>query len=211
VRSLVVMVLLTSFAAVAEAGQPRLAISGIAASEALGPTRDAVASEVRTSLETSAIFRVIRAEMVRAMQNVSPSSACYEQRCAARLGRLVQADYVVFGEIAQRGELVAVALRIVDVRDGTISHRLAFDVSPKRDELARDVDAGVRSMLGLGVKKPQSASTDPDDVELATMIRELRSVMPHETVGTKTAAVRDYSGSEAWAIEVWRARQAALN
>ncbi|MEZ0311625.1 MAG: DUF2380 domain-containing protein [Myxococcota bacterium] len=192
---------------------PRIAISGIAASEELAPTRDAIASEVRSSFETSGLFRLVRSDVVRAMQNVSPSSACPQQRCAARLGRLLQVDFVVIGEVAKRGELVAVALRMIDVRDGSISHRLAFDVSAKRDELARDVDAGVRSMLGLGVKKPQSANASGDDVELATMVRELRSVIAHEEAVAKPTAViaRDYIESDAWAIEVWRARHAALN
>jgi hypothetical protein len=200
-------------AAAQAAPAPRIAISGIAASENLAPTRDAIAAEVRGSFETSGVFRLVRADVVRAMQNVSPSSACPQQRCAARLGLLLQVDFVVIGEVAQRGELVAVALRMIDVRDGSISHRLAFDVSPKRDELARDVDAGVRSMLGLGVKRPQSASNSPDEVELATMVRELRSVIAHEAAAEKPAAViaRDYSGNDAWAIEVWRARHAALN
>ncbi len=215
-RSAVVLSFITVFAplAVAQAAPaPRIAISGIAASEELAPTRDAIASEVRSSFETSGLFRLLRSDVVRAMQNVSPSAACPQQRCAARLGRLLQVDFVVIGEVAKRGELVAVALRMVDVRDGSISHRLAFDVSTKRDELARDVDAGVRSMLGLGVRKPQSASSMSDDVELATMVRELRSVITHEENAAKPTAViaHDYVESDAWAIEVWRARHAALN
>jgi TolB-like protein len=198
----------------AQAGPaPRIAISGIAASEALAPTRDAIASEVRSSFETSGLFRLVRSDVVRAMQNVSPSSACPQQRCAERLGRLLQVDFVLIGEVAKRGELVAIALRMIDIRDGSISHRIAFDVSVKRDELVRDVDAGVRSMLGLGVKKPQNASTSGDDVELATMVRELRSVIAHEEAIARPTAViaRDYSASDVWAIEVWRARHAALN
>lgn len=182
------------------APSPRVAISGISADDALASTRDAIVSEVRSSFETTGLFRMIRADVVTAMQNVSPSSACLQQRCAARLGRLIQAEYVVIGEVVQRGDVVAVALRMVDVRDGNITHRLAFDVSTKRDELARDVDAGVRSMLGLGVKKPQSASASPNAVELATL-----------TVEPTAVIARDYDHSEAWAIEVWRARQAALN
>jgi len=212
----VVFSLLSAIAplAIAQAAPaPRIAISGIAAADGAEPTRDAIVSEVRSSFETSGVFRVVRADVVRAMHNVSPSSACPQQRCAGRLGRLLQVDFVVIGEVAQRGELVAVALRMVDVRDGSISHRLAFDVSPKRDELARDVDAGVRSMLGLGVKRPQSSNTSSDEVEVATMVRELRSVIAHEEIHAKPTAViaRDYSDSDAWAIEIWRARHAALN
>ena len=215
-RSAFVLSFVALFAPVAvlkAAPAPRIAISGIAAAEELAPTRDAIASEVRSSFETSGLFRVVRGDVVRAMQNVSPSAACPQQRCAARLGRLLQVDFVVIGEVAKRGELVAVALRMVDVREGTITHRLAFDVSAKRDELARDVDAGVRSMLGLGVRKPQNASAGGDDVELATTVRELRRVVAHEEAAAKPGAVRarDYVDAAPYTIEIWRARHAALN
>lgn len=210
-RAIPLMLSVLLFSAAANAApNPRVAISGISASDALASTRDAIVSEVRSSFETTGLFRIIRADAVASMKNVSPSAACLQQRCAARLGRLVQADYVVIGEVAQRGELVAVALRMVDVRDGSITHRLAFDVSPKRDELARDVDAGVRSMLGLGVKKPQSANASPDDVELATVPRA-RGGQVAMHADPAAVIAHDYDHGEAWAIEVWRARQAALN
>lgn len=187
---------------------PRVALSGIAASESLAATRDAIASEVRAAFETTGVFRIIRSDVVQAMTHVSPSAACAQQRCAARLGRLVQADYVLIGEVAQRGELVAVALRMIDVRNGSISHRLAFEVSSKRDVLARDVDTGVRSMLGLGTRRPQSATSD--DVTLATVDQpaEADACMPDEPA---TVVAQDYDHSVAWKIEVMRARNAAIN
>jgi hypothetical protein len=157
---------------------------------------------VRSSVEQTGAFRIAKADVVRTMITVSPSASCPQTRCALRLARLVDADMVLTGEITEHGGVVTVALRIYDVRDGAITHRLAFDVSTKREDLTRDVDNGVRSMLGLGIRlRPQSATSER--IEMADAPRTPSVIVRH--------ASHTYDFNNVMNQEVWRARFDALN
>ncbi len=143
---------LVSASAKGESPHPRIVIAPLASSAALESTRDAIASEVRTSVEHAGKCLPRRQSRHGSHhgRREPERRSCPQERCALRLARLVEADLVLTGEITERDGVVNVALRIYDVRDGAITHRLAFDVSAKREDLTREVDNGVRSMLGLG-------------------------------------------------------------
>lgn len=196
----------SSTAAAAENAKPKVVFTDLVAPAPLEATRDAIASEVRASFEATELFQAVPNETVRKMVTVSPSAACSQVRCAARLGRLVEADFVVVGEVVGHGDAVAVALRVVK-SDGTITHRLGFDVRTKRQELTRDVDTGVRSMLGLGVRKNAPAG---DRVEVAAT-----APTPPRTEyrpAPRTKHQRDYAHTASpFEIEIWQARNEALN
>ncbi len=206
-RALLVLTgLLLSSPAFAETAKPKVVFTDLVASAPLEATRDAIASEVRASFEATELFQVVPTATVRKMVAVSPSAACSQVRCAARLGRLVEANYVVVGEVVGRGEAVAVALRVVGL-DGQVTHRLGFDVRVKREDMTRDVDSGVRSMLGLGVRKQVVAK---DRVEVAT--KASAPAMPTDWhAAPRPAKPRDYTSWTATDIEIWHARNEALN
>lgn len=200
---LAIAVTFSTVSAQAEAVRPRIVLAKLVSSAALEGERDAIAAEVRTSIETTGLFKVAKPDTVRTMVAVSPSAACPQTRCAIVLGRLVEADMVLTGDIIERAGIISVALRIYEVRDGEISHRLAFDVSTRREDLTRDVDAGVRSMLGLGVRsKSQSASNER--IEMAAADRSPSIVSTHHTA-------RTYNYDNILNQQVWRARFDALN
>jgi TolB-like protein len=205
---LLILPLISTTATAAENAKPKVVFTDLVAQAPFEATRDAIASEVRASFVATELFQVVPNDTVRKMVAVSPSAACSQVRCAARLGRLVEADYVVVGEVVGHGDAVAVALRVVKV-DGSITHRMGFDVRTKREELSRDVDGGVRSMLGLGVRKQ---SNDKVRVEVAANQVVITPAMPTDFhQAPRTVQSRDFSGWSATDIEVWHARFEALN
>lgn len=198
----------SSTAAAAENAKPKVVFTELVAREPLEATRDAIASEVRASFESTDLFNLIPTATVQKMVAVSPSAACSHVRCASRLGRLVEADFVVVGEVVGQGDAVAVALRVVSL-DGTITHRLGFDVRTKREQLTRDVDSGVRSMLGLGVRKQAPAG---DRHEIAATTISASPAMPHDWhAAPRPTRTRDFTKYTPVDIEIWNARNEALN
>ncbi|MBC7793686.1 MAG: hypothetical protein H7Z43_08250 [Clostridia bacterium] len=203
-----VLHLLSSTVSAAESLRPKVVFTDLVARAPFEATRDAIASDVRASLVATELFDMVPNDTVREMLAVSPSAACSAVRCAARLGRLVKAEYVVVGEVVGHGDAVAVALRLVKI-DGSITHRIGFDVRIKRDAMSQDVDSGVRSMLGLGVR---NQSKDKVRVEVASHEVVITPTMPtnfHQA--PRGFLMRDYSAWTAIDIEIWRARFEALN
>jgi ankyrin repeat protein len=155
----------------------------------LGP---AMTSLLITNLSESPRLKVIEEEMLKVVmerQAMNTSDLCDSTQCQVEIGKLVQAQKMVVGELLKLGESYILTLRITDIQAGTV------DTSIKREcrcteeqlpELATQAAAAIRQYYGetglavpatpqapLSPTLPSKSATPPPRSYLGVEIQEV--------------------------------------
>jgi hypothetical protein len=135
-------------------------------------TESGIASGVRNSVEINLFkdgsFDILEQSQMDVILRERKHQAmeCRDERCAARLGRLLKADYVIIGSVDRLGAFT-INVKVVRVKDGTILISESGDakeiggLKPAADDLSRRIAARIkRKGGGGGLKYPVCLYTD---------------------------------------------------
>lgn len=80
----------------------------------------AVRNVIETELYKKRLLMLDRKNIKRILFETGRNRICRDERCAIEQGKIVQADYVVMGDVTVAGECFMVTVRSVDVKSGRI-------------------------------------------------------------------------------------------
>jgi TolB-like protein len=124
----------------------RIAVVGFAANNTEGGVARGVSNSVEINLFKDGSFDILEQSQMdvilreRKMQAVE----CRDEKCAAKLGRLLKADYVIIGSVDRLGAYT-VTIKVVNVAEGKIiiseskDAREIGDLKPASEELTRKI------------------------------------------------------------------------
>lgn len=147
----------TSYADEKAAQRPRIAIVNFTENNTEPGTGRAVRNSVEINFFRDGSFVILEQSRLDSIAHERrlQVAECRDARCAAKIGQLLKADYVIIGSV-DRLDTYTVAMKVVDVRQGSIiisdsaEAREVGDLRPAAEGLARRVAERIR---GIGKKR----------------------------------------------------------
>jgi TolB-like protein len=142
-----------AFAEEKETSRARIAVVNFAENKAAAGTGRAVKNSVEMNFFRDGSFVILeQSQMDSIVQERKLQFAeCRDEKCAARLGQLLKADYVVIGSV-DRLDTYTITLKVVNVREGNIiisesrEAREIGEIRPASEDLARKVMDGIKKI-----------------------------------------------------------------
>ncbi|MGM0452926.1 MAG: DUF2380 domain-containing protein [Thermodesulfobacteriota bacterium] len=92
-----------------------------------------------------------------------PAKRCTEKSCAIKIGKTLEADYVIYGVIGHIGKLYSLDTAMVDVDKGKIVNTAVTDIEGKRDQFANEAPPqNIKFLLGLNQAPSVEQTSQPE-------------------------------------------------
>lgn len=139
------------------AARPRIAVVSFAENNTDAGTGRAVRNSVEMNFFKDGSFVILEQSQMESIirERKLQTSECRDAQCAARLGLLMKADYVIIGSV-DKLNTYTVTMKVVNVREGSIvisesgEAREIADLRPASEELTRRVAERIK---GIGGKR----------------------------------------------------------
>jgi len=143
-----------------EPAKTSIAIYPIKAAGAEASLAQALTSLLSTQLTPSPKLRVIEEAMLKTVmerQGLNASDACDDTTCQVQIGKLIQAQKIITGDIAKLGSKYVLSLKLIDIQTGALEFTTQDKCACPEDELDALVavaGAKVRNHFGEAVPVP---------------------------------------------------------
>jgi len=119
------------------------------------------------NLSQSSRFKVIEEETLKLVferQGMNASDLCDSTVCQVEIGKLVQAQKIVVGELIKMGEKFVLILRIIDIEKGTVDYSVQKDCycpEDQLDKLSQVTAINIRNHYGENLPEPTFTFSSP--------------------------------------------------
>ena len=141
-----------------EPAKTSIAIYPIKAAGAEASLAQALTSLLSTQLTPSPKLRVIEEAMLKTVmerQGLNASDACDDTTCQVQIGKLIQAQKIITGDIAKLGSKYVLSLKLIDIQTGALEFTTQDKCACPEDELdALVAVAGAKVRNHFGEKLP---------------------------------------------------------
>jgi hypothetical protein len=76
-------------------------------------------------------------------------NGCYGLSCLTELGSTLKVDYIMCGSVDKLGQKIIISLKVIDVKQASISKTIFKEFSNQENELQRMIEITLREMFGL--------------------------------------------------------------